>query len=196
MSETLPETAPEIVPAPAPSTPTLIELFIAFAVVSLSGFGGVLAWSRRMLVEERKWLTPEEFNNLFGLCQVLPGPTVINLSVVFGRQVSGVAGAVAALFGLLVPGFAVISLFAFLYARYGDIDALQRMFTGMAAAAAGLTISTGVKIAEPMFKGRIGLAPFVALAMTIAVGIMRWPIYWVLAIAVPASIALAWWVRR
>ena len=181
---------------PAPAAPTLFELFVAFAIVSLSGFGGVLAWSHRMLVEQRKWMTPAEFNDAYALCQVLPGPTVINLSVVFGRQIGGIPGAVAALLGLLVPGFAVITVFAFLYARYGDIEALQRMFTGMAAAAAGLTISTGVKIAEPMFKGRIGLAPFVALAMTIAVGIMRWPIYWVLAIAVPASIALAWWGRR
>ena len=181
---------------PAPVTPTLVELFVAFAIVSLSGFGGVLAWSHRMLVEQRKWMTPAEFNDAYALCQVLPGPTVINLSVVFGRQIGGIPGAVAALFGLLVPGFAVITLFSFLYASYGDLDALQRMFTGMAAAAAGLTISTGAKIAEPMFKGRLGFGPFVALAMIVAVGIMRWPIYWVLAIAVPASIALAWWGRR
>ena len=181
---------------PAPAAPTLFELFVAFAIVSLSGFGGVLAWSHRMLVEQRKWMTPAEFNDAYALCQVLPGPTVINLSVVFGRQIGGIPGAIAALFGLLVPGFAVITVFAFLYARYGDIDALQRMFAGMAAAAAGLTISTGAKIAEPMFKGRFGFGPFVALAIVVAVGIMRWPIYWVLAIAVPASIAIAWWGRR
>src|SRR5438128_6303707 len=98
------ETAPEIVPVPAqpaPAAPTIFELFIAFAIVSLSGFGGVLAWSHRMLVEQRKWMTPEEFNNAFALCQVLPGPTVINLSVVFGRQIGGIPGALAALFGLL-----------------------------------------------------------------------------------------------
>jgi chromate transporter len=189
------------VPAPAPAqpapvTPTLVELFVAFAIVSLSGFGGVLAWSHRMLVEQRKWMTAAEFNDAYALCQVLPGPTVINLSVVFGRQIGGIPGAVAALLGLLVPGFAVITFFSILYARYGDIDALQRMFTGMAAAAAGLTVSTGAKIAEPMFKGPLGFGPFVALAMIVAVGIMRWPIYWVLAIAVPASITLAWWVRR
>ena len=77
------------VPAPAPAqpapvTPTLVELFVAFAIVSLSGFGGVLAWSHRMLVEQRKWMTAAEFNDAYALCQVLPGPTVINLSVVFG----------------------------------------------------------------------------------------------------------------
>jgi chromate transporter len=191
MSETVPAPA-----QPASAAPTLLELFIAFAIVSLSGFGGVLAWSHRMLVEQRKWMTPAEFNDAYALCQVLPGPTVINLSVVFGRQIGGIPGAVAALLGLLVPGFAVITVFAFLYAHYGDIDALQRMFTGMAAAAAGLTISTGAKIAAPMFKGRLGFGPFVAVAMIVAVGIMRWPIYWVLAIAVPTSIALAWWGRR
>jgi len=196
MSETVPAPA-----QPAPAAPTLVELFVAFAIVSLSGFGGVLAWSHRMLVEQRKWMTPAEFNDAYALCQILPGPTVINLSVVFGRQIGGIPGAIAALAGLLVPGFAVITFLGSLYARYGDIEALQRMFTGMAAAAAGLTISTGAKLAAPMFKGwrfrgSIGLAPLVALAILVAVGIMRWPIYWVLAIAVPASIAIAWWGRR
>src|SRR6266850_3315954 len=124
MSETVPAPA-----QPAQPAPTLVELFVAFAIVSLSGFGGVLAWSHRMLVEQRKWMTPAEFNDAYALCQVLPGPTVINLSVVFGRQIGGIPGAIAALFGLLVPGFAIITVFAFLYARYSHLYTMQRMTT-------------------------------------------------------------------
>ena len=81
--------ATRFIPAPAP---TLLELFLAFALISLCGFGGVLAWSRRMLVEERKWMTPEEFNDAYALCQFLPGPNVVNLSVVFGRRIRGPVG--------------------------------------------------------------------------------------------------------
>ena len=73
-------------PPPSTSTPTLFDLFVAFALIALCGFGGVLAWSRRMLVEERKWMTAEEFDDAYALCQFLPGPNVVNLSVVFGRR--------------------------------------------------------------------------------------------------------------
>jgi chromate transporter len=173
----------------------LPEVFLAFVVISLSGFGGVLAWSHRMLVEERKWMTQDEFNDAYALCQFLPGPNIINLSVVFGRQIGGVPGAIAALMGLLGPGFAIMTFFASLYTIFGDLDMLRRMFTGVAAAAAGLTISTGAKMARTMFKGPLGLAPLVALGILLAVGGMRWPIYWVLLAAVPISIAIAWWKK-
>jgi len=111
-------------PAPAqPSAagPTLLDLFSTFALISLYAFGGVLAWSRRMLVDERKWMTPEEFNDAFALCQFLPGPNVVNLSVVFGRRIRGVLGAAAALVGLLGPPFLIVSLIGGLYARFGEI---------------------------------------------------------------------------
>jgi len=75
--------------APQPVRPSLSELFIAFATISLSGFGGVLAWSRRMMVEERKWLTPEQFNETYALCAFLPGGNILNFSVIFGSRFRG-----------------------------------------------------------------------------------------------------------
>jgi len=191
MSETLPAPA-----QPRPIAPTLLELFIAFATISLSGFGGVLAWSRRMLVEERKWMTPEEFNDAFALCQFLPGPNIVNLSVVFGRSIRGVPGALVALVGLIGPGAAIVTFFGFLYAIFGEIDTLQRMLTGVAAAAAGLIISTTAKMAEPMLGNRVGPPLAVAIAAFVTIGILRWPIYWVLALLIPLSVGFAWWSRR
>ena len=184
-------------PAPTPATPapTLPDLFVAFAMISLQGFGGVLAWSRRMLVDERRWMTPEEFNDAYALCQFLPGPNVVNLSVVFGRKIRGPVGAVVALFGLLGPPFVIVTLIGMLYSYYGQIAALQRMLIGVAAAAAGLVIGTGAKMALPLFKDRRRLAPIVALVTFAAIGPLGWPIYYVLAILVPVSIAIAWWFR-
>src|SRR5271168_45165 len=95
-------TAPNPSPDPSPSSaapqirPTLTELFWAFAAISLSGFGGVLAWSRRMMVEERSWLTPEQFNEAYPLCAFLPGGNILNFSVIFGSRFRGAAGALAA----------------------------------------------------------------------------------------------------
>lgn len=181
---------------PPPAAPPLPELFIAFALISLYGFGGVLYWSRRMMVDERKWMTAEAFNEAYALCNFLPGPNIVNFSVVFGRQVGGTAGALAALVGLLGPPFLLVTLFAVLYGLYGDIAALQRVLGGIAAAAAGLTISTSVKMAEPLVQQRPGLAHVVAIAAFVAVGVLRWPIFWVLGVLVPASIVLLWWMRR
>lgn len=188
---------PPISDAPvSPSKPTLFDLFRTFAQISLYGFGGVLAWSRRMIVEVRGWMTPDEFNEAYALCQFLPGPNVVNLSVVFGSRIRGPLGAVAALLGLLGPPMVIVVLMGVLYAHYGEVAALQRALAGMAAAAAGLVIGTVGKMAQPLFRGGLNPAPFVAVATFVGVGVMRWPLLWVLAAMLPVSIALTYWERR
>jgi chromate transporter len=164
---------------------------VAFARVALYGFGGVLAWSRRMLVEERKWMTSEEFNDAYALCQFLPGPNIVNLSVVFGRRIRGASGAAVALAGLVGPPFVVVSVIALVYARFGEVPALQRMLSGVSAAAVGLVLGTGAKMARPLLADRYFIAPSIALATFTIVGLMRWPLYWALAVLVPLSIAIA-----
>ena len=181
---------------PSPIAPGPLELFIAFSLISVSGFGGVLYWSRRMMVDERKWMTSEQFNEAYALCNFLPGPNIVNFSVVFGRQVGGTVGALVALLGLLGPPFVLVTLLGLLYANYGEIAALQRILAGVAAAAAGLTISTGIKMAGPLVQERPGFAHVVAIAAFVSVGILRWPIYWVLGVLIPCGIALAWRQRR
>ena len=186
---------------PSPAAPGLLDLFIAFALISLYGFGGVLYWSRRMMVEERKWMTPAGFNEAYALCNFLPGPNIVNFAVVFGRQIGGTSGALVALLGLLGPPFLLVTLFGVIYAHYGDIAVLQRMFTAVAAAAAGLTISTAIKMAEPLLRQNAPLRYVIAInavafAAFVAVGVMLWPVYWVLAVLIPLGIVLAWWARK
>ena len=86
-------------PSPTVVRPKLSELFRAFVIVSISGFGGALPWARRMIVEQRRWMTAEEFNEAFALSQFLPGPNVVNFSVVFGSRFGGAPGAAVALPG-------------------------------------------------------------------------------------------------
>jgi chromate transporter len=193
MSDTV--SAPSSPSSPSDPSPTLLELFIAFALIALCGFGGVLAWSRRMLVEERKWMTAEEFNDAYALCQFLPGPNVVNLSVVFGRRIRGLLGAAVASAGLLGPPFVIVSVIGFVYAQFGEIAALQRMLIGVAAAAVGLVLGTCAKMALPLLRDRFGIAPLIVLATFASVGVLRWPLPWALAVLVPLSIAIAW-VRR
>ena len=181
---------------PAPQPPTLPDLFLSFAKVSLYGFGGVLPWARRMIVEERRWMTAAEFNDAFALSHFLPGPNIVNFSVVFGSRFRGPAGAAVAFIGLLGPPVIIITGLGILYARYGDVDALRRMLIGVAAAAAGLIIALVGKMAEPIVRPQFGPGPFVAVAAFAAVGLLRWPLPWVLAGLIPLSCALAWWWAR
>lgn len=184
------------IPASDPQ-PGLIELFRAFAAMSVAGFGGVLPFARRAMVEERKWLTAEEFNEAFSFSQLLPGPNIVNFSVIFGSRLRGPAGAVVALAGLLGPPMVIVIILAALYVRYGDVGWMQRMLSGLAAAAAGLIIATVAKMAKPLFAKSLAtksvIAPLVALAVFVAIGILRWPLPYVLLVAAPVSIAFAWY---
>jgi chromate transporter len=176
----------------AGSHPSRSALFSAFALIALLGFGGVLVWSRRMLVEERKWLTPGEFNEAYALCQFLPGPNVINLAVVFGRRIAGMAGALIAVTGLLVPPLIMVSIMALLYARFGQAPEVQRMLAAMAAAGAGLVLGTCAKMSRPLFDDRLCIAPLLGLATFALIGVLRWPMYVALGVMVPLSLFIAW----
>ena len=177
---------------PQPSIP---ELFAAFFSMALHGFGGVLPWARRALVEEKRWMTAQEFNEAFAVSQFLPGANIVNFAVVYGGRLHGAAGAAVALAGLLIPPTVIVLTLGMLYARYGDAEALQRVLAGVAAAAAGLLLAIVVKMTQPLLREGIPGIVVAALAFA-AVGLMRWPLPWVLIVMVPISIALAAWVRR
>jgi chromate transporter len=182
--------------APSPADrPSLFELFRAFAAVSLSGFGGALPWARRMIVERKRWMNAEEFNEDFALSQFLPGPNVINFSVVFGARFGGALGAAVALAGLLGPPLVIVMVLAILYAQFGDLEALSRILSGVTAAAVGLLIAVVAKMAAPLFLKRWNSGPAVAIAAFVGVAIMQWPLPLVFAVLAPISVGFAW-VRR
>jgi chromate transporter len=184
------------VPASAVPIPGLVELFLAFAKMSLAGFGGVLVWARRGLVEQHRWMTADEFNETFALCHFLPGPNIVNLSMVFGARLRGIAGGIAAFAGLLAPPMLIVTVLAALYARYGEIDALRRILAGVSCAAVGLLISVMLRMAMPLVKRRDLAALIFLLAVFIAIGVARLPLQLVLLVAVPASLTVTAFLRR
>ena len=192
--------APPSAAAPAAAAaryvPGAAELFLAFAKMAVCGFGGVLAWSRRVIVQERGWLTPEEFNEQLALCQVLPGGNILNFSVMYGSRCAGVAGALAALLGLIGPPMVLMIIAGILYRQYGALPALRGMFASLAAAAAGLLVATAAQMVRATVKNRLRPAHVVTAATFVAAGVLRWPLLWVMAMLLPVSIALAWWQRR
>jgi chromate transporter len=195
----LPDSPPAAVPAPDTLTstpPSLIVLFVAFAKMSLAGFGGVLVFARRAIVEQHRWMTAEEFNETFALCHFLPGPNIVNLSMVFGSRFRGIAGGIAAFAGLLGPPTVIMTVLATLYARFGDVDALRRVLAGVSCAAVGLLLSVVFRMMMPLIRKRDAVALIVMLAVFVAIGVARLPLAMVLLVAVPLSIAITLLMRR
>jgi chromate transporter len=194
-----PESPPAADPAPElPTTipPGLLALFVAFAQMSLAGFGGVLVFARRAIVDRHRWMTADEFNETYALCHFLPGPNVVNLSVVFGSRFRGIPGSLAAFTGLLGPPVLIVTILAALYVRYGEIDALRRILAGVSCAAVGLLISAVFRMATPLVKRRDLIGLVLLVAVFIAIGLARLPLQAVLLVAIPLSIAITFAMRR
>lgn len=187
---------PPMQPPPCRPVPTRGQLLLGFATIAACGFGGVLAWARRIIVHDRGWLSAEEFNEQLALCQILPGGNMLNFSVMYGYRVGGTLGALAALVGLIGPPTVLMMVAGMLYRRYGGLPELRGVFAGLAAAAAGLLIATATQMVGVTVKHRLRPIHVVAAATLLAVGVLRWPLLWVMAALTPVSIALAWWERR
>ncbi|HEV2366224.1 MAG TPA: chromate transporter [Caulobacteraceae bacterium] len=176
--------------------PGTAALFAAFLTIALSGFGGVLPFARRTLVDRRGWLTDADFNETLALCQSLPGPNVVNLSIVVGSRFAGPAGAAAALVGLIGAPILFVLAAGALWSRFSDVAWLARSIAALGAAAAGLVAATAMRMAAPLLKARpLAAAPVVLLAFAGA-GLARFPLIWVIAVLGPASVAIAWAQRR
>jgi chromate transporter len=181
---------------PPPALPGAFALFVAFAKMSLAGFGGVLVFARRAIVDKHRWMSADEFNETFALCHFLPGPNIVNLSVVFGARIRGLTGSVAAFVGLLAPPFLIVTTLAVLYAHFGDIPALRRVLNGVSCAAVGLLLAVTWRMMLPLLKRRDPVALVMLIAVFVAVGIMQWPLPQVLLATIPLSIAATWLARR
>lgn len=173
------------------SRPDLRALFLGFSSVGLSGFGGVLPFARRMLVEERRWMTAEEFNAQLGLCQFLPGPNVINLAVVVGKRYQGLSGAIVAPLGLLAGPLAIVLLLALFYDAYGNLPVAQGMLRGVAAVGCGLLLAMAWRMGMAI-KEKCWFLPFSVMVVGAIAG-LRWPMPWVMLAGLILSGGVAYW---
>lgn len=158
------------------------DLFVSFTWLALQGFGGVLAVVQREMVEKKRWLTREEFLEDWAVAQIMPGPNVVNLSMMIGGRHFGLPGALAALAGMLAAPLVIVLLLAALYGSVADTAYAQGALRGMGAVASGLITATGIKLVSALDKNAMGLGLCIALAALtfVAIAILRWPLVWVL----------------
>jgi chromate transporter len=176
--------------------PSIVDIFLAFSGIAIVGFGGVLPWARRMLVEQRKWLTAEEFTEVLSLGQFLPGGNIVNVAVVVGQRFRGPPGSLAAAAGLLIAPTAIVILFGSLYLAYGQSAPVHHALSGVTAAAAGLILSMAAKMAMPLFRRGSGVRLGFAALTFAAVGLLGFALPLVLIVVAPCAIAISWWRLR
>lgn len=176
----------------SPASPR--ELFFAFNRLALQGFGGVLAVTQFELVERRGWLTKEEFLDTLSVAQVLPGPNVVNLSLMLGDRYFGIRGALAALAGLLAVPLVIVLALATVYAQFAHWPMVAGALRGMGVVAAGLIAATALKLRGPLRQNPMGLPMCLAFgALTfVAVAVWRWPLVGVIFGLGSIAIACAW----
>lgn len=180
-------------PLAAPASPW--ELAKAFNGLALQGFGGVLAVAQRELVERRRWLSKEDFVEMLAISQVLPGPNIVNLAVMFGDRFFGFRGGFAAVAGMLVVPLVIVFALTIVYAEFARLPFVAGALRGMGTVAAGLVISTAVKLLTTLRSNRLGVplsVVFIVLT-AIAIGVLRWPLVWVLLGLGAVAVAIAWW---
>ena len=168
--------------------PGLPALFVGFFGVGIIGFGGVLPLARRMVVEQRQWLTATEFTDLLALCQFLPGPNIINMAVAIGARLCGPLGSVTSVVGLLAAPMAIVMALGGIYARFQQVPMVGHAFAGLAAAATGLMIAMALRIAAPQSRYVPGIA--IAAVTFAAVTVVRTPLLPTMAVMAPISVML------
>jgi chromate transporter len=172
-------------PAPLPDharPASLSDLFISFTLLALQGFGGVMAVVQRELVERKRWLTQEEFVEDWAVAQIMPGPNVVNLSLMIGGRYFGFTGALVALAGLLAAPLVVVLLLAVLHDRFADNQAVAGALRGMAAVCAGLIAAAGLKLSVALRKSPLPFAWCLGMAAAgfVLVALLQCPLPYVL----------------
>ncbi len=175
---------------PGPARLTYRALFLGFFSAGIIGFGGVLPIARRMMVEERKWLTQAQFNDLFALCQFMPGANIVNFAFAFGARHRGIGGAAASVLGLLGAPVCIVLVLGAAYARWGALADARHGLAGLAAAAAGLVAGTALRISAPIVTGWRNAALVAAVLALVLLAHLSLPL--TMLAVLPLALFCAW----
>lgn len=188
------------VPRDDPASPHAAEsvsawnLFTGFLMVGTFGFGGIATALFHVVVEQRRWLTVEEYASTLGLGQVLPGANLINLATMIGDRFQGARGALLALSGLMLTPLVALVALASLYDRFSDLQDVRSAMLAATAGAVGLTAGTGFKLARTILKSPSAIC--FAVASFAAIGLLRFPILETILGLAPLAVAIGFWKQR
>ena len=176
--------------------PSVHEIFLGFFSIGINGFGGVMPFARLMLVEQRRWLSADEFLDALSMCQFVPGPNVVNLAVAVGARFQGPLGSLAGVAGIMAAPMVIVIGAYTLLMQVSEAPVVIGALRGMSAVAAGLVVALGVKLALPVLRKKDWISLAFTLASVGAVGGLRLPLLPALAVLIPAAIAAHWWAMK
>ncbi len=173
--------------------PSLLTLFVSFVSIGLMSVGGGLAaWTRREVVQRRGWLDDRQFLSGYALSQLIPGATNVNLAVFIGTQMRGAPGAVVCFCGLNALPVGIVLAAGMLYLHGGNLAAqvwISAGLAGIGAAAIGLNLGTGVRLARRSLHQAFQIA--VAIVVALSVGVFDLALLRVLLVMLPVSLLAA-----
>jgi chromate transporter len=173
----------------------LLQLLGTFVRLGALTFGGsVQSWVHREVVERRGWIDNKKFLSGLTVAQVLPGANPVNIALYVGLKLRGGIGAVAAVVGMIVPAFCVILCLGYFYRGYGHLAVVHFVLAGLAASGVGATLTMGIKVARRLPRNLV--TALIAVSVFFVVGVLRWPMIPVVAVAIPTSIAVAFFANR
>ena len=179
--------------APLAPPPGLGGLFMGMLQVGLSSFGGGLsAWSQRIVVEQRRWMTNEQFLTGLTVARLFPGPNQINMAVYIGAEFRGFPGALAAMAGMLLLPFSLLLGLGVVYFQVHELPAVARLLAGVVAAAAGMALSMGFKILDQYWKDPVALG----LAFSVFIALTLFHARLVPVVLIAGPLAMAWYWPR
>jgi chromate transporter len=175
------------------AAPSLGALAGCFLQIALSSFGGGLsAWTRRIVVEQRGWMNDEQFLGAITIARLFPGPNQVNMAIYIGAHFRGLPGALAALAGLLGVPLTILLTLGWAYFHFHTVPELRATLSGVVAAAAGMALSMGVKLIGNYWRQPAALA-FAAAAFA---AVTIWRVSLPLVVVVLAPLAMAWYWPR
>jgi chromate transporter len=178
----------------AAKTVSKLDLFLGFLKIGLIGFGGIAPWARHVIIEERRWLTDQEYAAILGIGQILPGPNTMNAAVLIGDRFQGVAGVLLCLAGQMAMPLVIVTSLAVVYEHFSAVPDVKAALAGAAASAAGLVMGTALKMARKIRLTRLAL--LVAIMGVVAIGLLAWPLVPVVLMLVTLGIVAAALERR
>lgn len=182
----------------------LLWVWLGLGLQSFGGGTATLFLIRRAVVEQQRWLTPEEFTRDWALCFMAPGINLLCLTILVGRRVAGMVGAVVALIGLLLPSVMITLAMTAVYAQLQQLDVVRAALRGLVPATVGLGLLLAVDMVRPLLaasraesRGSLRVSVLL-LAITIAATALWNPPVVVLLVAVglAGALAAAWRAAR
>ncbi|MBE3101598.1 MAG: chromate transporter [Firmicutes bacterium] len=147
-----------------------LKLFIVFLKIGAFTFGGgyaMIPFIEKEIVEKNEWIKSEDIVDIFAIIQSVPGVIAVNSSTFVGYRVAGIAGALAATLGVILPSFVVISVIALFLYDFKNYPYITEAFNGIRAGVTALMVSVVIKLGKSSVKGTIPLIIAIAAFLSL-----------------------------